>query len=274
MRHLGPAFIALCTTLVATPAAAHIALTDPAPRTSSQKTEPCGDGSAKGDPVATFIGGETITVTWDEVINHPSHYRISLDLDGEDDFADPKTMDDYYTNEAVLLDEIADAAGGSYSAEITLPDVSCDTCTLQLIQVMYDKPPFGDGNDMYHQCADIVIEGSGGSTGSTGSTGTDGTAGTDGTGGTAGPTATTGTETDGSTGATTEGGSSSGSATGSASDSSGSTAGSGDSSSSASESGGTDEDESGCGCTQGSTGGAPWMAFGLLAIAIRRRPRC
>ena len=262
MRHLGPAFIVLWSILVATPAAAHIALTDPVARTSSQKAKPCGDGGAKGEPVATYMGGETITVTWDEVINHPSHYRISLDLDGEDDFADPQTADDDYTNDAVLLDEIEDAAGGSYSAEITLPDVSCDTCTLQLIQVMYDKPPYGDGNDVYHQCADIVIEGS------EGSTGMDGTDGTDGSGGTAGTAGSTGAET------TTGGGSSSGSATGSASDSSGSTAGSGDSSSSASESGGTSEDESGCGCAQGSAGGAPWMAFGLLAIAIRRRLRC
>jgi MYXO-CTERM domain-containing protein len=81
-------------------------------------------------------------------------------MDGQDDFADPPTMNDYYSNPAVLLDEIPDRQGGSreYAQEITVPNVDCNNCTLQLIQVMYDKPPYGDGNDMYYQCADIIIE--------------------------------------------------------------------------------------------------------------------
>ncbi len=41
---------------------------------------------------------------------------------------------------------------------ITLPNEPCPACTLQLIQVMQDKPPWGDGNDIYYQCADLVIE--------------------------------------------------------------------------------------------------------------------
>lgn len=39
-----------------------------------------------------------------------------------------------------------------------LPDVECDNCTLQAIQVMYDKPPYvTPGNDLYYQCADLVL---------------------------------------------------------------------------------------------------------------------
>ncbi len=292
MRTLGPAFAALCCLFIAAPAAAHITLMNPAARNTQQKKGPCGlaaDQDMKGAPVATYLGGETITVVWEETVNHPSHYRISLDLDGQDDFVDPAAMDEFYSNDAVLLDEIPDKAGGIYEVQLELPDVSCETCTLQVIQVMYDKPPFPDGNDMYYQCADIIIEGSGvETTGTTGdpTTGDPSTSGTAGTTGTTGDPTTGDPTTDGTTDGTSEGGSSSGSATGSdtgsSSESAGPTAGSGDSAaSSATESttesatdSGAGADDVACGCVQGSNGGAPWMAFGLLALAVRRRRRC
>ncbi|MCA9560948.1 MAG: hypothetical protein KC583_20510, partial [Myxococcales bacterium] len=45
---------------------------------------------------------------------------------------------------------------------VTLPDVECDNCTLQVIQVMFDKPPqTSPGNDLYYQCADLVLRGDG-----------------------------------------------------------------------------------------------------------------
>ncbi len=65
-----------------------------------------------------------------------------------------------YNNPSVLLDDIDDASGGNYSATVTLPNVECDNCTLQVIQVMYDKPPYTiPGNEMYYQCADLVLAG-------------------------------------------------------------------------------------------------------------------
>lgn len=151
--------MALCLGLVATSAAAHIRLDFPTPRTSSQKFGPCGiTGSERGDDVTVFRAGETITVRWTETIDHPSHYRIAFDPNGHDGFVDPPAMMDAYSNELVLLDLIEDRSGGEYSAEITLPDVACDRCTLQLIQVMYDKPPYTvPGNDLYYQCADVVL---------------------------------------------------------------------------------------------------------------------
>jgi len=289
MRTLGPVFAALCCLVVAAPAAAHIQLISPVARNTEQKTGPCGlaaDQDMKGAPVVTYTGGETITVSWEETVNHPSHYRVSLDLDGQDDFVDPAAMDEYYSNDAVLLDEIADKAGGVYEVEVELPDVSCETCTLQVIQVMYDKPPFADGNDMYYQCADIVIEGAGvETTGTTGDPTTGDPSTSDGTTGMTDGTTGDGTTGDGTTDGTTEGGSSAGSATGSdtgsSSESAGPTAGSGDSTaSSATESttesatdSGAGDDDVACGCVQGSSGGAPWMAFGLLALAVRRRRR-
>jgi MYXO-CTERM domain-containing protein len=132
----------------------------PPARTSAQKKGPCGAADApRGETVATFAPGETITVRWRETINHPAHYRIAFDADGDDDFADPLDFMDFSGNPTVLLDAIADRDGGEYSAEVTLPELTCDRCTLQVVQVMYDKPPYGDGNDLYYQCADIALVG-------------------------------------------------------------------------------------------------------------------
>lgn len=141
-------------------AVAHIALDKPDPVTTKMKDGPCGDGPhVRGTDVATFEPGQTITVKWHETIGHESTYRISFDDDGDDSFEDPETTTDYYTNDTVLLDEIADVPGnGEYAVEVTLPDIECENCTLQVIQLMLDKPPYVPGtNDIYYQCADVAL---------------------------------------------------------------------------------------------------------------------
>ncbi|MBZ5715009.1 SCE4755 family polysaccharide monooxygenase-like protein [Nannocystis pusilla] len=164
MHRLAPVLAFAGVALVGPAAGAHIALSSPLPRHVEQKVGPCGLGpdDVRGAEVATFQGGETIVVRWTETIDHPGHFRISFDPEGHDDFADPAGYDDFYSNPAVLVDEIADKSGSqqTYEQEVTLPLMSCDACTLQLIQVMTDKPPYEVGtNDLYYQCADIVLEG-------------------------------------------------------------------------------------------------------------------
>ncbi len=79
-------------------------------------------------------------------------------MDGDDDFVDPAGYDDFYTAPGVLVDPIEDKPSGIYEYEFTLPDVECDNCTLQVIQVMTDKPPWGpEGGDIYYQCADLAL---------------------------------------------------------------------------------------------------------------------
>lgn len=156
--------IALLVSLAA-PAAAHIELLAPKKRVAGLKTGPCGEaGSVRGDDVCQYRPGATITLAWDETIDHPGHYRIAFDEDGDDDFFDPASFEDVSGGPGVLLDGIADRdVGGDdarYTQEITLPDVECDNCTLQVVQVMTDKAPYGDGNDLYYQCADIVLSAS------------------------------------------------------------------------------------------------------------------
>jgi hypothetical protein len=119
---------------------AHISLLSPAKRYDTQKNGPCGAGGsdARTTNVTTYEPGATITVEWEETINHPSHYRISFDDDGADDFVDPSTQYEFFSNATVLEDNIPDDPSGQFSVQVTLPDVECDNCTLQIVQVMYD----------------------------------------------------------------------------------------------------------------------------------------
>jgi len=144
-------------------AGAHLGLDVPASRygPDTLKTGPCGvAGGERTANVTYYEPGETIEVRWDEYVDHPGHYRIAFDDDGDDDFVDPAAMMELYSNETVLLDGITDKGQGErdYVATVTLPELSCDNCTLQVIQVMYDKLPYKTpGNDIYYQCADLVL---------------------------------------------------------------------------------------------------------------------
>jgi len=142
---------------------AHLGLDSPTSRYGPEvlKTGPCGvEAGERTSNVSYFEPGETIEVRWDEYVDHPGHYRIAFDDDGDDDFVDPAEMMELYSNDTVLLDGIVDGAPGErdYRATVTLPYVTCENCTLQVIQVMYDKPPYTTpGNDIYYQCADLVL---------------------------------------------------------------------------------------------------------------------
>lgn len=155
-HHRAMRTIALASLLLlsAGTASAHIAMTKPAPRTAEQKAGPCGAaGSTRGTNVTSFQPGETITVEWDETVDHPGHYRIAFDDDGEDAFATPpNNPNDNFPS--TLVEPIADKTGGHYTQSVTLPDKPCTSCTLQLIQVMTTTVPY---NSFYFQCADITI---------------------------------------------------------------------------------------------------------------------
>ncbi len=147
-------------------ASAHIALKSPVARSNDQiqlKTGPCGQTTnARTNNVTVFKPGQTITVAWDETVNHPGHYRISFDPNGTN-FPNPKSFVDVSGGVNVLVDGIADKSGLTpiaYTQQVTLPNVECNNCTLQVIQVMTDKPPYDPGptgNDIYYQCADLVL---------------------------------------------------------------------------------------------------------------------
>ena len=177
MRRLANLPVALAAILmsVAAPALAHTVLMEPEPRVtgmtgSGLKERHCGEGALdrRSDTVTTYTAGDTITVKFWETIPHPGYFRISFDADGQDDFVDPPTPRATGYSAAVLADVIypstpAEASQrwgqeNTYEFQVTLPDVACDRCTLQMIQFMEDKLADGDpDNDIYYSCADLVL---------------------------------------------------------------------------------------------------------------------
>src|SRR5262249_31565127 len=161
-----------------------------------------------------------------EYVSHPSYFRIAFDDDGDDGFKEPATIlpidparkcpdgpgdhcgaSDFYNTPAVLpnMDNLnphlaAFGATPKYTWQVTLRNIECTNCTLQVIQVMeddtfhgpYDPTPGVGVEDLYHQCVDLVLKrgvgdagigpsNDGGTSGTSGSSGTSGTGGTSGT---------------------------------------------------------------------------------------------
>lgn len=265
---------------------AHFVLTSPpamfeqSPLGDPQKAPPCGDnGTAVATGQLTAVqGGDIITVTINETIPHPGHYRIALALDDgifpEEPPVTPGTTDcgsapiDPAPAFPVLADGVfvhTEPFTEPQSIDITIPDgVSCTNCTLQVIQFMSNHGLNDPGGCYYHHCASLSIEPSAAETG--------GTAGDE-------------TGQGGSEGGST-GGTSNGSADGS---------GSGENNETGADGGGatdgvdpvttgveTDasapaDDDSGCSCsTPGGTQGGAGMLLGLLGLVglrmRRRRP--
>lgn len=142
---------------------------------SPQKAPPCGDdGSGKASgKITAYQSGQTITVTIDETIYHPGHYRISLGVNGPGDIPAEPVVTPGATPcgsapiEAkpvfpVLADGVWEHTAkfsGPQSITITLPkDVTCDHCTLQILEFMSDHALNDPGGCYYHHCSDISIQ--------------------------------------------------------------------------------------------------------------------
>lgn len=152
--------------------------------TGDQKTRHCGTAAgysraAHPDRITTYKPGEKIKVMWNETINHPGWYRISLQPNGEvfaypppgnapNADGDPSNfptvnqtgVTDPTTGSIVLLDRIPDGpVGTTMMAEVTLPNIECANCTLQFNQFMTDRAMYTniDSGAVYFNCADIVI---------------------------------------------------------------------------------------------------------------------
>ena len=238
-------FATLAVLALAAPAQAHISITNPPMRFEydpvTQKTGPCGGGIATGI-VTPLQGGTALTMTWDETVPHPGHFRIALDADenGSDDFSVPADENDMVVQGNIVA-YVPDNGGDSFEHTFVLPNVDCEPCVIQLLQIMTDKlgDGFTDGGDIYHWCADITLtsmEGAGGGN----------------------PVTTTGTGAGGGQGGAGEGGAGEGGSTGSGND--------------GGPAFGFPEEKSGC-----STAGAParsaplWLVAALALRTIRSR---
>ena len=169
MRNL----VVAVTLLVPSVASAHIQLMYPPARTTMLKNRHCGDPAApRSANPKVLLPGSPLTVVWYETIEHPGHYRISFDNDGTDFFVPPNTTATTVgMDPTVMIDLIPDVQGNfpvqgrRYETTITLPNIECTNCTLQVTQMMTDKPPYttdAASNDIYFQCADIALRAPGG----------------------------------------------------------------------------------------------------------------
>lgn len=130
---------------------AHARITDtiqvtPRSNNAGIKTGPCG-GLARSLQPRIQRPGATITIRWEETIDHPGRYEFYFSANNDQNFQLLKTVVDNQ-----------DGAGGlphQYSTDLTLPNVLCQNCTIQMIQVMTENP---QAPSLYYSCADIRIE--------------------------------------------------------------------------------------------------------------------
>ncbi len=281
-------------------AQAHILMTSPVPRQPGKddnKMSPCGEGAGSAKPATakhTFKPGETIPIEWTETTPHAGWFRIALDTTGQDSLTLP-SMAEYAafpnipapsTNTVqsgamwILSDHIiphmSAAMNTKRMAMVTMPNVTCDNCTLQLIQVMTGRTYSGG---FYFHCADIKLTDAGGTGGTSGAGGA-AAGGASGAGGAAGGASGQGGSTTGGqsgTGGTqgTGGGAAGESGTGG----DGGTAG--DNGSGGGDGGGGGDDpgddrSSGSGCSlvrSGAGANAAWLLTALAITALLRRRR-
>jgi len=161
----------------ASTANAHFHLDAPASITTQdatgdpQKVFPCGPVNISDVPsgeVTNVMTGSMLTVTIDETINHPGHYRIALATDAAGLPAEPPVTQvgadpcgsapiDPNPVMPVLADGLfttASTASGPQSVDVQLPaGFTCQNCVLQVLQFMssHPKPCF------YHHCAALNI---------------------------------------------------------------------------------------------------------------------
>jgi hypothetical protein len=191
---------AFAFTLVPSRASAHFILSSPPSYDNlstlgdPQKSAPCGQADPGNAPVASntitaFHPGDTVTITINETVTHPGHYRVAL-ADTQDQLpADPpvtagsSACGSTTIESPAVLPVLADgmlvhtaAFSGPQTFTVTLPaGKTCTKCTLQVIEFMSNHGLNVPGGCFYHHCADISIAaaatGTGGATGSTGNDG-------------------------------------------------------------------------------------------------------
>lgn len=173
--------------LAAAPASAHFILVAPDAWVEvnvlgdPQKAAPCGTSDiTKGTPtgkVTEMKGGDMLHIKIKETIYHPGHYRVALSvLDRSELPADPVAQTresprgpisvsgaiDPAPKPPVLADGLFEhrkplAQGEFWEADVKLPNINCEKCTVQVLQFMEEHGLNKEGEFSYHHCADVKI---------------------------------------------------------------------------------------------------------------------
>ncbi len=153
---------------------AHTNFITPSPRVNENiKNGPCGapPGAA---PVATYQQGATIQVVIHEFVKHAGYFGFAIS-----NVANPTNDGQFirlpsplpapavnpypnYFNPAIHAYDTSTPPGNRYTYTIQLPsNVSCDRCTLQVVQYMMDAGPNTPPSE-YYSCADVRVVPTGG----------------------------------------------------------------------------------------------------------------
>jgi hypothetical protein len=206
MSRLTTVAVALGATAVLAPAAARAHFILMTPQNWAQqdtgglpeKSAPCGQADPAPTPpavptnvVTSFAPGDTVTITINEVIPHPGHYRVVLSETGMSGLPNDPQVTASTTpcgsteiQNPPVYPVIADgmlqhtsAFSGPQTFTVTLPaNVTCTKCSLQVVEFMSDHGLNNPGGCFYHHCADISIQ-PGGGTGTGGGAGGGGASG-------------------------------------------------------------------------------------------------
>jgi hypothetical protein len=143
-----------------------------------QKLAPCGGTEQNpGTPTGAMTdvrGGQKLKVVVEETVFHPGHYRIALARKRNLLPADPEvTMHDTdhgprsqsakietKPQPPLLADRLwahTEKPTANWETEITIPNITCDGCQLQVIEFMAEHPGVRQGGFSYHHCAVLNI---------------------------------------------------------------------------------------------------------------------
>lgn len=145
-----------------------------------QKAAPCGGTNADfGKPtwaVTDVTGGSKLHIKVQETVFHPGHYRIALAVNSPTELPiDPKaetTTNDKGQTVSVsgaIMDPVAPPVlvdglwahqakvSEPLETDVTLPNINCKSCTLQVLQFMEQHGVNNPGQFSYHHCAVLHI---------------------------------------------------------------------------------------------------------------------
>jgi hypothetical protein len=171
---------------LAAPASAHFNLMAPASWIEQnalgdpQKAAPCGGTNADfGKPtyaVTDVKGGSLLHIKLQETVYHPGHYRVALAVNAMNELpVDPKaeTMTDaggkVMSVSAPVMNPVAppvladglfqhtEKATTPFETDVTIPNINCKSCTLQIMEFMEQHPMNNPGQFSYHHCAVLHI---------------------------------------------------------------------------------------------------------------------
>jgi len=146
-----------------------------------QKLAPCGgrsdDPGTPTNAITEARGGDMLHIKIRETVFHPGHYRAALAVNSIAELPpDPETTTrasprgplsvsakiDADPKPPVLVDGLfvhteRPAPGSFHEADIRLPNINCEKCTLQIIMWMGEHALNRDGDYSYHHCANLKI---------------------------------------------------------------------------------------------------------------------